>query len=553
VHRLARRLPEIVIAAGAVFTLYLQSLVPGEVFTVGDAGVKFLQTRQFAAGQLHSDLRLPAEGWVRSLWRADGLYPFLPPIVFPVGDRYLPVYPPFFPLLSAPPYRLFGWRGLYLLPLVGTWATWLLLRRACRAWRAPPAATAAAVFALIFASPLTYYSATFWEHAPAVALTFAGFVLLWAQPFGRAPGRGQAFAGGALLASAAWLREETLALVGLLCGLALLRRWAGWRLLAPLGLPAVAGLVLPCVVLFAVNTALYGFPLGAHSPYVLRPTSWRQVWAVGGSTLRLLSAYLVAHFPLVAFCAAATPVLLLGRRPRARSDGARVALVLGLCALFVVAVAYAARNPGGRQWGPRFLLPVLPLLCLVAAQALAAASRRGGGWRWTAWLGFLGLAAAGVHTNTWEASSNLRTNYAARLVPYRYVLESGVRYVAVAQDSVAHQLAGAFEGRAFFLAPRGKDLRRLGEALALHGETRFLFLCYAHYGCGPIGKGPPFAPRHDLVAPDGRVAVELVDRGMLDRYAVFEALLTPPGQPARIAPPRRAQKRGGRHVTVNPP
>ncbi len=524
---LSRRLPDAVLAAGVIFTLYLQTLIPAPVFAVGDAGVKFLQVRQFASGRFHTDLRLPVEDWVEALWREGGLYPFEPPLVYRDGGRYVPTYSPFFALLTAPPYLLLGWRGLYLMPLLGTWAAWIALRQACRAYRVPPVAGAAALFALIFASPLTYYSATFWEHTPAVALAFAGLVLLWAQPFGSAPDRARAFAGGALIGSAAWFREETLVIVGLLSGLALLQRRVRWRLLAPLGAPAVAGLLAPCLLLVAVNTALYGVPLGAYSRFVLQPMPWRQAWGSGLSALRQLLAQLVAYCPPVALCLVAAPLLAVSRRMRERSDGRRSATILALCATYAVAVAFAARNPGGRQWGPRFLLVAVPLLCLVLGLALAAAQRRGGAWQWAAWLTFGGLAALGAHTNTWQAAATLRHNYEGRLVPYRFVQESGFRYVAVSRDTVAQQLAGAFEGRTFFLARTGRDLRRLAVELALRGERRFLYLCYAHYGCGPFKnkKAPPYPARRSLVAPDGRVQLVLINRGMLDRYAVFEAVV----------------------------
>jgi len=108
---------------------------------------------------------------VSELWAA-GLYPFGPPFVYPVEGRHYVTFPPAFAVISTPFYAASGFRGLYAIPLLGTWALWWCFHRATRRLALGSLATGLALTGLIFASPLTMYSATFWKHTLCVALAF---------------------------------------------------------------------------------------------------------------------------------------------------------------------------------------------------------------------------------------------------------------------------------------------------------------------------------------------------------------------------------------------
>ena len=118
-----RWLSAAVLSAGVAFTLYLQTTVREGVFTQGDLAMKYLFTRQLAREGLALDMRLPAQPWEKALWTA-GMHPF-PFAVRALRGREFLYYPVTFPLVSAPLYRAFGFRGLYVLPLASTWAVWL--------------------------------------------------------------------------------------------------------------------------------------------------------------------------------------------------------------------------------------------------------------------------------------------------------------------------------------------------------------------------------------------------------------------------------------------
>ena len=520
--RRARVLPALVFSGGVIFSLYLQTLIPGEVFTVGDAGLKALLTRQLSQGVLHFDLRLPAEPWVQALWDG-GLYPFQSPNVVAVDDKRFITFPFTFPLLSAPFYRFFGYRGLYVLPLVSLWLVWASFCVACRGLRLGAVVTAAGLGAIIFASPLTWYSATFWEHTLAVALAFHGMAMALATPAGRLLSARASVAAGALLGASVWLREEMLCMVGLMAGLAIVAPWLetkGLRWLSVRRPQFLFGLFLVPSLFFLANRLVYGHLLGLHGASAVESLS-RIPWRAATGAMEALLIGLVRYFP--PFLIGLLGVLLLRASGRRATFGKAVPLlVLSLC--FSVAVPLLLRTGGGRQWGPRFLLVTVPLLALASGVTLKRMTRPGGAWPWASWSAFAALFLCGAWVNAYQGTAYLRRNYQHRMVPYIEVRDDDARFVVVSQESVAAQLAGTFDRKTYFLASHGMDLRLLARELAGHGETRFLYVCYPPYGCGPFGED---VKELSFYTAGGRPFARFSSRGAFDRYIVYEATCEP--------------------------
>src|SRR5262249_46323917 len=155
-----------------------------------------------------------------------------------------------------------GYRGLYVVPLVCLWIVWLLFGLVCRRLSLRPADTAFGLLVLVFASPLTVYGATYWEHTLAVALAFGGITLL-IGPGDAGPSPLRLLTAGGLLGLAGWLRPENLCFAAAaLAAWPVVFRPAGWlrRWLFLVGGTAVA-----VGVFLAFNQVVYRHPLGAHS------------------------------------------------------------------------------------------------------------------------------------------------------------------------------------------------------------------------------------------------------------------------------------------------
>lgn len=350
-------------------------------------------------------------------------FPAGPWFHFQRGGRHYLSYLPYFPALTAPLYGFLGPAGLVVLPaLAGLGAVavtgWFLGGRA-------PGTEGWAAVALGLGSPLVLYAASFWDHSLAVLLAAVGCALV-VRGLGSGRVRDPA-AAGAVVGLGFWFRNEVYVLAAAMLGSWLLvapRHRIGGALRFALGAGAAASPV------WALNAWLFGHPLGYKGASLVASRAEAVAEAVlGEGTDWLTQRLLVAYYQLVntdfygltyghlrgsllvtaAFVLGAAFMGLGVRRSSGRAvvAGALVAigaalavfvartpvsgllpaapfLVLaslpgrrerwevylwGVCALFTIGVILTGTR-GGVQWGPRYLLPVLPALVGLAFTAL---------------------------------------------------------------------------------------------------------------------------------------------------------------------------------------
>ena len=498
-----RAILALLLAGGALWTLALQASIQPDVYFSGDGGLKAHMVEGFAQGRWRADVELDAEPWVRELW-AEGFYPFGPPFVYEREGLRYPAFPLPFPVITTPFYQLLGTRGLTLLPLLATWIVWLAFVASGRrlGLSAPPLAIGLA--ALVYASHLSPYSAMFWEHTLAVALSFCGLaeVIAPSSP----PRRARIAMGGALLGLSVWLRPECAALVvaALIAG-ALVdgRERAGrWLPFAAAALGVALG--------FAVfNQAVYGYPLGTHALQVVEEATpaGRLVDAARFATLMIPGLFFYAPVSLFLLATAAAPVPGW-REAWRRPDGALPAVT---AARVDLGAARLEPNAGGKQWGPRYLLPAVPLVCLATAgllDALATAPARAQ----RAALGLvLAAIAVGVFVDTWTGSRTLASDYRGRVLPALELLrESESDVVVVPQQWQAQELLAAADRQRFFWARDGASLDHLAHELRARGRSHFLWLEY------PSQQRPTSG---EVSLPSGLV----IDRKHLGSYGAYVA------------------------------
>lgn len=482
--------PAAVLAGAVAFTLWLVSHTHAGVFFSGDAGLKYLLAEQAARGRLALGLQLDAPAWIQRLW-TEGLYPFHEPFVYVVGREHLLQYPPYFSFLTAPFLRAFGDAGLYVAPVAALWATWVGVLVACRALLLPAALAAAVLFAVAFCTPLTLYAAIYWEHTLGVALATWGVwaLVLW----GDRPR--VAAAAGVLLGMSAWFRSESLllviaavALVAILSHLVALERSS--RMAFAVGACAAVGALL------VVNLVLFGAPLGLHARALTAsgPAEW--LASVAQESWRVDVVLLISHFPsIIPIAAVAVASARIDEPPRARAQK----WVLAVCAAFALGLPFIlppARlsGYGGKQWGPRFLLAIIPLACVSAAALVRSAWPR---WQRPLRVAVAGAsiatAAYGVYLNTIVGSALLVADYEARVRPALQLIQARPQVpVAVANQFIAQELVAAMGRNPFVLARDARELGRVARASLDAGAPAFLLLTDAPVtleGARPIAPG----------------------------------------------------------------
>lgn len=503
--RAASFAPNLVLAAGVLFVLALLASISAEVFFNGDAGVKFLLTRQFSEGETRVDLALPAPEWARTLW-AVGDYPFHPPFVYEIGEQHYAQYPIYFPLLSAPFYLLFGFRGLYLLPAIALFLHWIAFRALAARLGIGPLPATAALLALVFGSPLTLYAAMFWEHTLAVALAFFGVVVAVAPP-ARA-GRLAPIGAGILAGFSAWLRPEMAWFTLLLATLAIAAP-------APEGGRFRRGLFAGSILATALASLgaswiLSGSPMGYYGLAAWRPG---QKLALYPEAFAITGGNLLYYFPVVLFPLA---YLLLTARHWRRALAWPFGALLLVTILFIPVVSLLWPMGGGRQWGPRFLLIVVPIAALLSGLALqrlrSLSPRLGLGIGAALLAGAVGL---GFVRNTVRGGDRVIRDAATRVLPaLQYVRSAEEEVVAVSRQWISQDLAGALDRKVFFLTPTFADVARLAAILERRNVREFVFLALP-------GEPPPPPLRFEASVGEGRVGFS--GRRELGQYVAYEA------------------------------
>jgi hypothetical protein len=496
----------------------MQVYVRDGAFFSGDGGIKLLASAQFARGEWTTEMRLPAQPWEAAIW-GRGYFPFRPPFAYEIAGRQVFGVPLVFSAASAPFYAWLGYRGLYLLPLAALFVIGIRTQLLTRRLGLSVGASTLVYGSLLFGSFLTLYSATFWEHLPATALASLGLATVledWKAPVGL---RSAGLSGGGLGLSA-WLRPEgfCLALLAVLVWAypAWRRhRWGPW-----LSFSSATAAMLALFVL--VNLALYGHPLGTHALQVLQAPDDRlaQAWV----HLRLM-AWGVLRFAPVSVLLIYLAIRLLGvvRQPQAAS----VFYAVVVSALFVPGIALIVPNEGGLQWGPRYALAIVPLVCWGVGLAWDTASRAVGPTerRWLVAAAVV-LVGYGVWLNGWNGTRELARNYRERVQPaIERVRRSEIDQVVVADQFIAQEMASLMGDKRFYLLSEqgeqvGAQLAQLAQMFHEAGRRRF-FLIVALYA-GSVN----FPDEVSLERAPVRWAGKLLGR-FGDFYRIYEFAAAP--------------------------
>lgn len=544
------------VAVGALYAALLAAM-PLDSLWAGDQGAKLVQVVSLIRARLGS-LAIPD---LSLAYAPDARFSALPALyTVEAGEARVSIFSYPYALLTAPPFFALGYAGLYVVPLLATVAT-LVTAAALGAhvglrklWAVPPA--------LGLATPLGFYALVFWEHALAALLATAALlcaaVALGEDGAPRPGRRGWAWAGAGLLAGLAWwFRAEALWLgPALLAGLA----WAGAgrRGLAWAG----AGLAAGLAPMLLFNLIVYGQPLGgqvaanfgapgaaaALLPARLRVAGellvglsavwglWLAAWACAAALAaappRLRPWALAALAALAAAAAlmtqprdlnwtgaanAATLTLLapLGLRLRAARPAAR--LLGGAALAYAAGVLLTAPNGGGAQFGPRYLLPVLPaagLLALAAAQELAAP----GAPRRALAAGALAALLAACLTTQARGLDLLRLNYGLNQRLVR-VVNARPAPLVVSDAKYGPQLvAPLYFERPLLFVGVSEAWPELAALLRGRGETAFTYLTDLPRGAAPAALSPL------------AISCELVE-GVAHGLSVFDCALAPPPGP----------------------
>ncbi len=532
-----------------VSLVYVASLATQETqaFWTTDNANKFLQMESIVASQ-HRDYAIAWPGVA-----IDPGYRFNPlpaPFSIVVDGRLFSQYSPVFATVSSVPYGLWGYPGLFVLPILGAMVA--LAGVATIAREGAPGRAGAPALAVVIAglsTPLWFYAVAFWEHTLALAAS------VWATRtfivYARNPSWGRLVVAVGLSCVAVAFREELVLLsvvsIAMAIGasprrrvrtaaiaastaassLAPLLAFHAWALGHPLGFHAASNASSLAQLIESRPTAFYNLLLraGNHIGESLVITSvfvgllaWRprvsaRVFRVvvpalagfasltGGLVLWHLarSPDPIATLSVVNSVYPCAPIVLLAL-VRRRSDDVRRDLAgresdplaaRWLWTLSVgLALGYALLAPeistSGMHWGNRFLLPLYPMLSVLAAwnvvDWLSAAGRSARAK--AAMLPMAAVCAIGVAAQVWSIDvARAKRAFSARL--NRIVAERPEQILVTDQWWVPQELHVSFGRKMMFVARTPSDFADLEQILAERGRPESLLVTSA------TGRGVP--------------------------------------------------------------
>jgi hypothetical protein len=422
----------LLVLAGILFVyVAIQSQLPHATFWSNDAGEKLLQVRALVEnGAL--DPAIPYDPLGVEPPGSFEFAPLLPKHAAVVDGRLIPIVHLHFPLLSSLPYRLLGEAGLYVFPIIFSLLTLAALARLAHVCLEGPARLTATLTAGL-ATPIFFYSLTFWEHTMAMCMATLGIFFLFRAQGSHRLWNAQACVAGCVMAVGGWVRGDVyIMIVAVVAGLALTRCY---RVLA---VSFVAGVVLGLVPHFLVNLSVYGnlfgpqvtgrvtalgaettnqgylvehwrivrylflarshdvpinllcFAVGvAPAAYFIRIKNWTrqsQQWLVAwGVGLLATTAYSSVHIflldsPMVAgrdllglwMAVPILPFAFAGFRFDTRSEASVFTGFLAVVAgTCLLGFSLGLPSKGGLQWGPRYTLALFPVLILLSFRGYA--------------------------------------------------------------------------------------------------------------------------------------------------------------------------------------
>ncbi len=592
--------PLIVIVAGICFSFYLQFLLPQNTYFNGDAGLKSLLAQQFASGNFNVDLQQTSLDWVHRLWR-EGFYPYEEPFVYYLDRKYYITFPYTFPLVTAPFYALFGYRGLYIIPLVSTWVIWLLFYLACLRSRFNIFLTSLGLVILIFASPLTLYSAMYWEHTISVLLCFLGLFLWFFPKEKERVSKLNSIVAGVAIGLSVWFRPEFLPLIFLVVSLVVLLNllslpklsqlnnkfdFHNWQYLTHNYLFFLGSLIITVALFFICNKLIYHHPLGIHAMQIVEKTSLSQRLGDAWRKLQQLIVFLFEYYPVTYFLLAYPIIsLIVLNQSNRRRNFILTVTYLSLCGLiilffwlinnrfsefiitylsllclpilygillvinyrkikfnlsivffyllsfaFIVGVAILVpagtegfKVVGGKQWGARFLLILIPLFSLFAIHLISQLSTKkyDNIFRYGT-IAILGIVLAlGISKNVFAASAYLNKEHQGYLPAIEYLNQKDKDNIIITSYQFVGQILepALHREKIFFLAETSQVLTKLATGLVAENRQNFIYICYHKRKCLPPKEKPE---NLQFQYKNKRFQIILSDQGKQGIYPIYQ-------------------------------
>jgi hypothetical protein len=303
---------------------------------------------------------------------------------------------------------------------------------------------------------------------PAVMLLFCGLAFI-VNP---SSGNLWAFAAGLLSGLAVWLRPEAL-LMNMLYAFSLAILYV--REKKPVYPIFIIGLFFSVTAFLIFNKIEFNSFLGIHGYQVLQDNSFSSQLAIGLKNLRTNNLISIRYFPFVLLLLPVLYKLVIGKSSLDLRSKLLVFIVIAYC----LVTPFFVPNDGGRQWGARYFLPIIPVilitLLLIGKSWKIMKERRIPIWLTLVLILFIGYSIrrntyiGGIKTLRWE-------NYNRISPTLDFLNQQNSKVVIVSFPYITMETGYLFNQKYYFLAPNDSSLHALLPLLKSQGIDEYTYI-----------------------------------------------------------------------------
>ncbi len=190
----------------------------------------------------------------------------------------------------------------------------------------------------------------------------------------------------------------------------------------------------------------------------------------------------------------------------------------------LVPVGTAGLIAGGKQWGPRFLLILVPVVSLVTAVEVSNLYRKSNliGKYWLCIL-LTFLSIVGMQKNIIEGTNFLYRNTINTIPAVRFLNKSTLQMVAISHQFVGQTLEPAVDkNKSFFKVDNEQDLIKLSQALIQQQQLKFTYICYPNRLCN-LPKAEP--DNLQFTQGDRQYQIKMFEVGNFGKYPIYEVFI----------------------------
>jgi hypothetical protein len=279
---------------------------------------------------------------------------------------------------------------------------------------------------------------------------------------------------------------------------------------------------------FLCNQLIYNHPLGIHAIQVVEDSSLTQKLKDAWKSFQELGLTFLNYFPITLFLV--FYLILSFFKKREIKFNLTLILVYLICLFFILGVSLivppgtAGLIPGGKQWGARFLLILIPIVTLVAIKELIYLKESV-----RPILGYVGISIisllliVGIHKNTYAATIYLQENHQGILPAIEFIEKNPNDVIAISHQFVAQAIeASVSRDKFFFLVENKKSLSKLSAALLRQKQQNFLYVCYPFRPC-PLPE--EISENLKIIQKDRRFTIKFLNLGKLGKYPIYEVAI----------------------------